>query len=47
MTKLEKLYSIMENSRDAGVKLPKGVIQCTRGRPRVHFYQDCSDSYDV
>ena len=24
MTKLEKLYSIIENSRDVGVKLPKG-----------------------
>lgn len=27
MTKLEKLYSISENSRDVGVKLPKGVLQ--------------------
>lgn len=27
MTKLEKLYSIIENSRDVGVELPKGVIQ--------------------
>ena len=27
MTKLEKLYSIIENSRDVGVKLPKGVLQ--------------------
>ena len=26
MTKLEKLYSIIENSRDVGVKLPKGVL---------------------
>ena len=24
MTKLEKLYSIIENSRDVGVKLSKG-----------------------
>ncbi|MBR5119317.1 MAG: hypothetical protein IK100_11850 [Muribaculaceae bacterium] len=27
MTKLEKLYSIIENSRDVGVKLPKDVIK--------------------
>lgn len=27
MTKLEKLYSIIENSKDVGVKLPKEVIQ--------------------
>ncbi len=27
MTKLEKLYSIIENSNDVGVKLPEGVIQ--------------------
>lgn len=27
MTKLEKLYSIIENSRDVGVKLPEEVIQ--------------------
>jgi hypothetical protein len=27
MTKLEKLYSIIENSREVGVKLPKGVLQ--------------------
>ena len=27
MTTLEKLYSIIENSRDVGVKLPKGVLQ--------------------
>ena len=27
MTKLEKLYSIIENSRDVGVKLPKSVLQ--------------------
>lgn len=27
MTKLEKLYSIIENSRDVGVKLPEDVIQ--------------------
>ena len=27
MTKLEKLYSIIDNSRDVGVKLPKGVLQ--------------------
>lgn len=27
MTKLEKLYSIIENSRDVGVQLPEGVIQ--------------------
>ena len=27
MTKLEKLYSIIENSRDVGVKLPDEVIQ--------------------
>ena len=27
MTKLEKQYSIIENSRDVGVKLPKGVLQ--------------------
>ncbi len=27
MTKLEKLYSIIENSREVGVKLPQGVIQ--------------------
>ena len=27
MSKLEKLYSIIENSRDVGVKLPKGVLQ--------------------
>lgn len=27
MTKLEKLYSIIENSRDVGVKLPKGALQ--------------------
>ena len=26
MTKLEKLYSIIENSRDVGVKLPKEVL---------------------
>jgi hypothetical protein len=27
MTKLEKLYSIMENSKDVGVKLTKDVLQ--------------------
>lgn len=27
MTKLEKLYSIIENSRDVGVKLPKDVLR--------------------
>lgn len=27
MSKLEKLYSIIENSRDVGVDLPEGVIQ--------------------
>ena len=27
MSKLEKLYSIIENSRDVGVKLPKSVLQ--------------------
>lgn len=27
MTKLEKLYSIIENSRDLGVKLNKDVLQ--------------------
>ena len=27
MTKLEKLYSIIENSRDVGVKLSQGVLQ--------------------
>lgn len=27
MTKLEKLYSIIGNSRDVGVKLPKGMLQ--------------------
>lgn len=27
MSKLEKLYSIIENSRDVGVELPEGVIQ--------------------
>ena len=27
MTKLEKLYSIIENSKDVGVKLPKEVLQ--------------------
>ena len=27
MSKLEKLYSIIENSRDVGVKLPKEVLQ--------------------
>ena len=27
MTKLEKLYCIIENSCDVGVKLPKGVLQ--------------------
>lgn len=27
MTKLEKLYSIIENSRNVGVKLPKCVLQ--------------------
>ena len=27
MTKLEKLYSIIENSREVGVKLSKGVLQ--------------------
>lgn len=27
MTKLEKLYSIIDNSNDVGVKLPEGVIQ--------------------
>ena len=27
MTKLEKLYSIIENSKDVGVELPAGVIQ--------------------
>ena len=27
MTKLEKLYSIIENSRDMGVKLPEDVIR--------------------
>jgi hypothetical protein len=27
MTKLEKLYSIIENSHDVGVELPEGVIQ--------------------
>lgn len=27
MTKFEKLYSIIENSRDVGVKLPEDVIR--------------------
>ena len=27
MTKLEKLYSFIENSRDLGVRLDKGVLQ--------------------
>ena len=27
MTKLEKLYSIIENSREVGVKLCKDVLQ--------------------
>ena len=27
MTKLEKLYSIIENSREVGVKLNKDVLQ--------------------
>ena len=27
MTKLEKLYSIIENSREVGVKLSKDVLQ--------------------
>lgn len=27
MTKLEKLYSIIENSREGGVKLSKDVLQ--------------------
>ena len=27
MTKLEKLYSIIENSKAFGVKLPKDVLQ--------------------
>lgn len=27
MTKLEKLYSIIENSREVGVELPQGVLQ--------------------
>ena len=27
MTKLEKLYSIIENSREVGVKLPKDVVE--------------------
>ena len=27
MTKLEKLYSIIENSKDVGVKLGKDVLQ--------------------
>ena len=27
MTNLEKLYSIIENSKDVGVKLPKDVLQ--------------------
>ena len=27
MTKLEKLYSIIENSKDMGVKLTKDVLQ--------------------
>jgi hypothetical protein len=27
MTKLEKLYSIIENSKDVGVKLTKDVLQ--------------------
>ena len=32
MTKLEKLYSIIENSRDLGVRLDKGVLlQVTHG----------------
>ena len=35
MTKLEKLYSIIENSRDVGVKLPKGVLQQVKNWKRV------------
>ena len=27
MTKLEKLYSIIENSKDVGVKIGKDVLQ--------------------
>ena len=27
MTKLEKLYSIIENSNDVGIKLPQDVIK--------------------
>jgi len=27
MTKLEKLYSIIENSKDVGVKLGKGLLE--------------------
>jgi hypothetical protein len=30
MTKLEKLYSIIENSREVGVRLSKDVLQQVR-----------------
>ena len=36
MTKLEKLYSIIENSREVGVKLSKDVLQ--KGRIMGRFF---------
>jgi hypothetical protein len=38
MTKLEKLYSIIENSRDVGVKLPKGVLQQVEEQEEEIYY---------
>ena len=34
MTKLEKLYSIIENSRDVGVRLPKEVLIEIESQPQ-------------
>ena len=47
MTKLEKLYSIIENSRDVGVKLPKGVLQQERSRDPYPFLNPKSTTLSI
>ena len=45
MTKLEKLYSIIENSREVGVKLnctAEPILLCTHPHPpRIFIRRDC------
>ena len=49
MTKLEKLYSIIENSREVGVKLSKDVLQQVEelnaqgDSPPVHLEEEESE----